>query len=322
MSEHAQGRIPGGLGLERHAQRRAAGRVASPILSNIYLHKLDQFVETVLIPEYTRGKLRGTEPAYRKVRTAIARARRRGDRAEVRALRRQRAQPAQPGSERSGLPAAALRAVRRRHLLGFAGPKAEAEEIKQRLAAFLRDELKLELSQDKTLITHARTGAAVPRLRDHRRSTQNDKLDQYRRNRRSVNGTIGLRAQAGDQGQERPYLARGKPASPQPDRQRRRLHHRRQVTGPSTGASSSTTCWPVTSSDCTGCAGSWRPRCSRPWPQAPLDGDEDGGPLQGQDRDTARAAHVLRGQRRTHSRQQPLVARFGGIPLKRQKTAS
>ena len=46
------------------------------------------------------------------------------------------------------------------HLLGFTGPKAEAEEIKQRLAAFLRDDLKLELSQDKTLITHARTGAA------------------------------------------------------------------------------------------------------------------------------------------------------------------
>ena len=46
------------------------------------------------------------------------------------------------------------------HLLGFTGPKAEAEEIKQRLAQFLRDDLKLELSQDKTLITHARTGAA------------------------------------------------------------------------------------------------------------------------------------------------------------------
>ena len=32
------------------------------------------------------------------------------------------------------------------HLLGFTGPKAEAEEIKSRLAAFLRDDLKLELS--------------------------------------------------------------------------------------------------------------------------------------------------------------------------------
>ena len=46
------------------------------------------------------------------------------------------------------------------HLLGFTGPKAEAEEIKIRLAKFLRDDLKLELSQEKTLITHARAGAA------------------------------------------------------------------------------------------------------------------------------------------------------------------
>ena len=45
-------------------------------------------------------------------------------------------------------------------LLGFTGPKAEAEKIKQRLARFLRDGLRLELAQDKTLITHARTQAA------------------------------------------------------------------------------------------------------------------------------------------------------------------
>ena len=37
------------------------GGVASPILSNLYLHKLDVFVEKVLIPEYTRGGP-GTQP--------------------------------------------------------------------------------------------------------------------------------------------------------------------------------------------------------------------------------------------------------------------
>jgi hypothetical protein len=34
-------------------------------------------------------------------------------------------------------------------LLGFAGTKAEAEEIKQRLTQFMRDELHLELSDEK-----------------------------------------------------------------------------------------------------------------------------------------------------------------------------
>jgi group II intron reverse transcriptase/maturase len=64
------------------------GGVASPILSNIYLDRLDKFVETVLIPEYTRGKLRRHNQEYRKVQYALAQARKRGDRAEARRLRR------------------------------------------------------------------------------------------------------------------------------------------------------------------------------------------------------------------------------------------
>ncbi len=46
------------------------------------------------------------------------------------------------------------------HLLGFIGPKAEAEQIKAGLAAFLRETLALELNASKTLIIHARTRAA------------------------------------------------------------------------------------------------------------------------------------------------------------------
>ena len=45
-------------------------------------------------------------------------------------------------------------------LLGFAGPKDEADEIKTRLGKFLQDNLKLELSDAKTLVTHGRTQAA------------------------------------------------------------------------------------------------------------------------------------------------------------------
>src|SRR4051794_41951384 len=47
-----------------------------------------------------------------------------------------------------------------RLLLGFVGPKREAEAIKASLGAFLRDHLKLELSPDKTKITHAGTDKA------------------------------------------------------------------------------------------------------------------------------------------------------------------
>src|ERR1700678_3178335 len=64
------------------------GGVASPVLSNIYLHKLDEFVETVLIPEYTRGKLRARSPEYRKAERAIRRARDQSERAQLRTLYR------------------------------------------------------------------------------------------------------------------------------------------------------------------------------------------------------------------------------------------
>src|SRR5512135_719293 len=48
------------------------GGVASPVLSNIYLDRLDKFAETVLIPEYTRGKSRKANPAWTKVAKAMA----------------------------------------------------------------------------------------------------------------------------------------------------------------------------------------------------------------------------------------------------------
>ena len=66
------------------------GGVCSPILSNIYLDKLDKFVETVLLPKYNRGKRRAKNPAYQHIENAIARAKRKGDRKEMKALRKQR----------------------------------------------------------------------------------------------------------------------------------------------------------------------------------------------------------------------------------------
>src|SRR5437588_5663355 len=40
------------------------GSIVSPILANMYLDKLDKFVETILIPEYTKGTKRKANPAY------------------------------------------------------------------------------------------------------------------------------------------------------------------------------------------------------------------------------------------------------------------
>jgi group II intron reverse transcriptase/maturase len=186
------------------------GGVASPVLSNIYLHKLDEFVETVLVPEYTRGKRRARNPAYLELQNLLAKARRRGDRVQARALRQRMvslpsADPNDPEYRR-------LRYIRYAddHLLGFTGPKAEAEQIKQCLAQFLRDELRLELSQGKTLITHARTGAA--RFLGYEITTQHNDTKKTGRYRR-VNGQIALRVPRDViKAKCAPYLDRGEPA--------------------------------------------------------------------------------------------------------------
>jgi group II intron reverse transcriptase/maturase len=185
------------------------GGVVSPVMSNIYLHRLDEFVETALIPEYTRGRIRKQDTGYARVRAARDRAHKRGDHASARELRKQlrgmpSGDPRDPGFRR-------LHYARYADdtLLGFTGPRAEAEVIKQRLAAFLHDELKLELSQDKTLITHARTQAAkflgyeITVLHNDRKVT---------RGRRSANGVVSLRVPASViKAKQAPYLSRGKP---------------------------------------------------------------------------------------------------------------
>ena len=186
------------------------GGVLSPLLSNIYLDRLDKFVETILIPEYTRGRVRAKNPAYQQAQSALRRARRLGDRAAARqTLRQMRSMPSMdprdPGYRR-------LRYIRYADdsLLGFIGPKAEAETIKARLAAFLHENLKLELSQEKTLITHARTRAA--RFLGYRITVAHDDC-KITDGRRRINGTIQLHVPTTViKAKCAPYLKRGKPA--------------------------------------------------------------------------------------------------------------
>jgi len=199
------------------------GGVTSPVLSNIYLDRLDKFVETVLIPEYTRGRVKARNLAYTRIATEIRRCRhyhtRRGENPEsdnVRELRQRLRRlpsrdPHDPDYRR-------LRYIRYAddHLLGFTGPKAEALDIKQRLATFLRDDLKLELNEDKTLITHARTHAA--RFLGYEITTRhcNSKISRGPKTAhgmRAANGSIALRVPLTViKAHCAPYLKRGKPA--------------------------------------------------------------------------------------------------------------
>ena len=186
------------------------GGVVSPILSNVYLDKLDKFVEQELIPQYTRGTRRKCNPEYDRIQYQLARARKHGDRAAARDLEKQlrslpASDPMDPGYRR-------LKYTRYAddHILGFIGPKAEAGEIKAKLAKFLRETLGLELNQQKTLITHARSQRA--RFLGYDITVQYSR-DKITGGRRTVNGTIALRVPRDViKAQSARYRRRGKPS--------------------------------------------------------------------------------------------------------------
>jgi group II intron reverse transcriptase/maturase len=167
------------------------GGICSPVLSNIYLHRLDQYVTETLIPMYTNGDRRRKNQDYFNLLAQAHYHRKYGHREE--AEKRKRLAQTMPSYDPNDPSYRRLRYCRYADdvLLGFIGSKAEAEEIKRLLGTFLRDHLKLELSEAKTLITHARSEKA--RFLGYHIHTLHEDTQRDYRNRRSLNGRIGLR---------------------------------------------------------------------------------------------------------------------------------
>lgn len=167
------------------------GGVISPLLANLVLDRLDRFVESTLVPANTRGQRRKTNHLYVALTVAASRARKVGNLEKAGQLAK--AAQALPSREPEDPDFRRLWYVRYADdfLLGFTGPKTEALDIKRQLGAFLRDELKLELSEEKTLVTHARDGAAKFLGYEVHAYHADSKHD--RRGRRCINGGIGLR---------------------------------------------------------------------------------------------------------------------------------
>jgi group II intron reverse transcriptase/maturase len=167
------------------------GGVISPILSNLVLDRLDKYVEQQLLPANTRGQRRKTYPPYIKLTKAAHQARKQGNRDAAQYYNQQAQRipsrdPNDPNFRR-------LWYVRYADdfVLGFTGPHAEAEAIKHQLTHYLATELGLELSAEKTLITHARTERATFLGYEIHTLDADDKHDN--RGQRCINGAIGLR---------------------------------------------------------------------------------------------------------------------------------
>jgi len=191
------------------------GGIISPLLANIYLNELDTFIERELIPKYTRGKRRAPNPEYCRLGRRIKKAREQGDDELARSLEQERRQLPSQDTHDPNFRRLKYCRYADDFVLAFTGPKSEAEEIKAAVGTFLREKLHLEMSESKTLITHARTENAQFLGYAIKVYHSNDKMTQRTGTpikTRSVNGQIRLGIPPGriDEFVKR-YLKGGKP---------------------------------------------------------------------------------------------------------------
>lgn len=166
------------------------GGVISPLLANIYLHQFDKWVGEELIPQYTRGNKQKANSAYNRLSRRIKCYQDKGDYKKAHQLIVERRNL--PSVDTYDTSYRRLRYVRYADdfILGFTGSKAEAKAIKKQIGDFLNTKLSLELSQEKTLITHA-TGESAKFLGYKIKAQRvNDYIDNQ--GRRSANGVIAL----------------------------------------------------------------------------------------------------------------------------------
>jgi len=137
------------------------GGIISPILSNVYLHELDEYVKQ-LQGEYEKGKQRKLNPEYRslqKRRLQLAQQGKTGTR-EYKALTK--AMRKLPSMDQKDDGFVRLKYVRYADdwIVGIIGPHQLAEEIKEKIGQFLKSKLDLTLGQEKTRITNTRSEEA------------------------------------------------------------------------------------------------------------------------------------------------------------------
>ncbi|TGE34794.1 maturase [Desulfosporosinus fructosivorans] len=186
------------------------GSILSPLLSNLYMDKFDQFMEKHILPVYNCGGRRAENKTYKALNNQMKRHMRHQDWKIVKELNKQR----QSMPSKDAFDPAFRRLYYIRYaddwLLGVSGPMQDAIKIKEQIRTFLVSELKLTLSEEKTLITHAKTEKARFLGYDIHVLHQDTKHD--KRGQRSINGVIGFRVpdeKMKDKARE--YKQKGKP---------------------------------------------------------------------------------------------------------------
>lgn len=182
------------------------GGIISPILANIYLDKLDKYMQEY-ISKFNIGKDRKRNPEYRKLEVKrrnlvekLKKSESKADKDEI--LKEIR----QVEMERRDVPYSLpmdesykrMQYVRYADdfLIGVIGSKKDCEMIKKDIAEFLFQKLGLELSQEKTLITHGQKKAHFLGYSIYVRKSNLPKKDKLGRMVRNYGGRIVLEVES------------------------------------------------------------------------------------------------------------------------------
>ena len=182
------------------------GGIISPILANIYLDKLDKYMQEY-ITKFNVGKDRKRNPEYRKLevkrRTLVEKLKKAASKADKDEILKD---IRQVEMERRNVPYSLpmdesykrMQYVRYADdfLIGVIGSKKDCEMIKKDVAEFLFQKLGLELSQEKTLITHGQKKAHFLGYSIYVRKSNLPKRDKLGRMVRNYGGRIVLEVES------------------------------------------------------------------------------------------------------------------------------
>lgn len=167
------------------------GGVLSPLLSNIYMNELDKYAEEEIIPQYTMGTRRAESKEYKQINFQVKKSLKNKNIPEYkRLLKLMRNMPSKDTYDPKFKRIYYMRYADD-WLIGVSGNKKDSEEIKERIKTFLANNLKLNLSVEKTLITNAKEDTAKFLGYEVLVLNENTKLDH--RGQRNINGSIGFK---------------------------------------------------------------------------------------------------------------------------------
>ena len=143
------------------------GSGVSPILANIYLNELDKYIEEYTV-KFNTGKTKKVNPKYKTITNCIYEYRRKGkaiwqELSDNERKERNRILVEKQKKQKNMTPTVPIDPNYKRiqytrycddFIIGVIGSKKDAEKIKQDIKNFLGNTLKLEMSEEKTKITH------------------------------------------------------------------------------------------------------------------------------------------------------------------------